>query len=553
MGILKECYSFLRSNKRFALCTAITLVLAYGFYATHYTIHWDQLVSEYYDGLLLVSAGRWSATLIHLFTGWMDFAPFWHTAVMCLCLLFASVAWSVLFSEASGHKLTEPVLIAFGTVFVSFPVLQAQLTYPVLNIALSYALVPLAIRFIMRASSGKKRRIRRYLLALILLIFAVDMYESFAGVFLVGCFAVLILQYQFNDGCMKRPKYYVFSVLLASGMILAAIVIDMSASKLINLILSGTTEYWYGTNEYISWFTSDFFTCVKRLVCSLFCKYVIGSLSLPFLLFLQICLAGGAGYCIYASIKKRSALPVLLYAGLCLSAIALEIIVGHSCPFTQMQTLPVFAAFVAMLLFRLLFKDKRIVLKIAVSCLLIITVFSHTKTINNYAVENYERYSYETSILEDVGKDLLKHDTASKPVALYANNYELPKSLRRSRNSTHPTVRALQKVAFPFFDKVLPKGYFERMRRYYYPEIQNTSDLAGEIAKSFTAYRSYLCWVDFADSFPKTMARLGYTVIPCSGEQRAKIGDMTVENDPTCRYRITETDDLILVQIMTVD
>lgn len=552
MKSLKECYCFLKEKKLFVLCTLITLVLSYGFYATHYTVHWDQLIPEYYDGLLLVNAGRWSAALIHFFTGWMDFAPFWHTAVMCLFLLFSAIVWAILFSEASGKKLSEPVLMAFSTVFVSYPVLQAQLTFPVLNIALSYALVPLAIRFVLHGFLEKTNRIKRYLSAVILLVFAVDMYESFAGVFLVGFFAVLLLLFQMNDSFSKQWKQYCCSLLHAIGLLLMAIIIDLVLSKLINLALCGTTEYWYGTNEFIAWFSSSFFTNVKRLLCSVFATYVIGSLSLPFLFFFLFCAAAGTVFFTITAVIKRTVVPVLLFMGLCLSAMALVLIAGYSIKFTQMQTLPVFVAFVSMTLFHQLFAGSKKHLKIIVSCIFIIIVFSQTKTINNYAVENYERFSYESSVLEDVGKDLLKYDTSKKPVAMYAENYELPDCLRHSRNHLHPLVKFWQDLFFPLFDRVLPNGYFERMRRYYYPNIQNTADLSAEIADSFTVYTSYISWAGYTDNYQKIMSRLGYSINTCTDQQMEGISNLLVENDPTCRYKIIETDDLILVQFMTV-
>ena len=552
MESLKTCYFFLAQKKRFVLCTALTLLLSYGFYAAHYTVHIDQLVPAYYDGTLLVNAGRWSAALIHLFTGWMDFAPFWHTAVMCICLLFASVLWALLFSEASGGKLSEPVLTVFGAVFVSYPVLMAQLTFPVLNIALSYALVPLALRSALSGFTQKQHRGRRYAAAFGLLIFAVDMYESFAGVYLVGLFGVCLLLCAYHGDSFKCPKDHVRFVLHAGAILLFAVAADLAASKLINLAVCGTTEYWYGTNEYILWFRSDPATNLKRLICSLIATYAIGSFSMPFVFYFVFCAVAGTAFAFALAVKRRSALPFLLYAGLFGSSMALVLLVGASLRSTQMQTLPVFVAFVTMLLFAYVWKGRSRALKAAVACILIVIVFSQTKTVNNYAVENYERYTYEASLLQDVGKELLQYDTSRKPVAFYAADHRLPESLRRTRNSTHPLVKLGQDLMFPVFDRVLPEGYFERMRRYAYPDAQNAADIAREEASSFPIYTSFLSWADFEDNFGKMMARLGYSYPPCSAEQKEKIKDLLTENDPTCRYKIIETDDMILVQFMTV-
>lgn len=551
MEVLKKHFLFIKEKKYGALCIAVTLVLSYGFYASHYTVHIDQLVSEYYNGTLLVNAGRWSAPLIHLLTGWMDFSPFWHTAVMALLLFAAATAWGVLFSMTSAGKISNAAFLSFGAVFVSFPVTAAQLTYPILNIALAYLLVPLALQSVLSGFAVKKGRIKKYLSALVLLIVSVDLYESFAGVFLVGVFAVLLLLYFYNGGMFSKRKDYYYFALTAAVIFAAAIVLDFILSKLISLALCGTAKYWYENPTSIAWFVSSVSAGVKRLICTLFATFVIGSASVPFLLFFLVSAVAGLIAFIVVAAKKRSALPLLFYLGLVLSVFALPLLLGRTLPFTQMQVLPVFAAFLVLLAMQ--FCRNKKILNIIVSCVLIVIVLNQTKQINNYAVENYERYTYETSILEDIGRDLLQYDTKNKPVAVYANDYLLPQSLRHSRQALHPVERLYRNAACAVLDRILPEGFYNRLNRNGYDSVQSAEDIASQIADSFPVYRSYIAWSEFENDFHKMMARLGYSLQPCTPEQKAKALRSDLGNDPTCRYRIIETDEYIVVRIMTVD
>ena len=156
MEYVKKNIDWIKENKAYDIILLITLILSYGFYATHYTFHIDQLVSDYYNGTTLIGAGRWAAPLIHWLSNWMNFAPFWHTAVMAILLFFSATAWVILFRDVSNGHLTVFASIGFSVFFVSFPVLEAQLTYPVLNIALSYLLVPVSLWFVEKGIISKK-------------------------------------------------------------------------------------------------------------------------------------------------------------------------------------------------------------------------------------------------------------------------------------------------------------------------------------------------------------------------------------------------------------
>lgn len=61
------CLDYLKNHSLYAIISSFVIVLSYGFYATKYTFNLDQLVPEYYDGNVLISAGRWAAPLIHFF------------------------------------------------------------------------------------------------------------------------------------------------------------------------------------------------------------------------------------------------------------------------------------------------------------------------------------------------------------------------------------------------------------------------------------------------------------------------------------------------------
>ena len=533
------------------LIVSVALVLSYGFYATHYTFHVDQLVSESYEGTVLIGAGRWSAPLIHLLTSWMDYAPFWHTAVMGILLFLASVVWCVLFQEASGGKISDYAALVFSVLFVSSPALKSQITYPVLNLALAFILVPVALYYIMYASLNKEKQVKHLLIAVALLIVSVDLYEAFAAVFMVGLFAVLMLLWLYHGTFQKTFRASFFFVLRAVCILAAAIAVDIILSKLICLILCSTTEYWYNVNNYIVWGTKSVIKTIKLFVRSMFVTYVIGStkqLIIALFLFTSVC---GFGLFGAVSIRRKSAIPILLYLGLLGSTFLLPLIEGTSVPMTQILYLPVFIG--AVWMFVLTMCGKKRVLSVLLSVLIAVMVFNQTKDINNYAVEHYERFSYEMDILRDVGKEITKYSETGKPVAFFASEKMLSNDLSGRRENGHPVVKAYSHVLFTALDLVIPTGYYTKIGRQYTNEtISSAQELADCYNIDFPAYWSFLKWARYGENYFKALERLGYPACPCTEEEQEAAKQYLIENDSTRRFAVFETPDVIVVQFMEV-
>jgi hypothetical protein len=178
-------------------------------------------------------------------------------------------------------------------------------------------------------------------------------------------------------------------------------------------------------------------------------------------------------------------------------------------------------------------------------------VFNQTKEINIYAVENYERFSYETALMRDVGEALLAYDTQNKPVTVNVDDYRLPESLCHTRKSEHPFEKIYRNTICSVLDRILPQAYFVRMQRYGYNTELKTESIAAQIADNFAVYKSYIAWAGSFDVyFHKMMERLGYTYILCTDEQMENLPQMETPNDTASRFQIIETEDVIIVQML---
>ena len=550
--MVREMMSFLKSKKLLALMTCVIIVLSYGFYATHYTVHIDQLVSEYYNGTVMIGAGRWAAPMIHWLTNWMNFSPFWHTGIMAILLFFASIVWLMLMMKASKNQLPDLALIGFSVVFVSYPVIEAQLTYPILNIALAYGLVPLSLILVLEGIDDSFQ-IKKLVCAGLLLLPAVDMYESFAAVYLVGLLVVVILKYFYNKSFIHSFKNIFLYMCKAVAVLAAVVAFDLLISKLVCLVFCGTTEFWYANNTAIIWLDVGLIDNAVWLCRTLLASFAIGG-GYSHLVF-QVCGILLFLYFLVRSISEKTILPLLLFFGIIIAIFSLSFVVGYAFEPTQNQTLAIFVAFTIMFIIARL-PNKRC-LQVGAMIIVIIVVLNQSKTINNYAVANYERYTYETELLEDIGEDLLLNGIEKKPVAFYTENYELPEVLSTPRDEESLVLNGYQKLLCLIYDRILPKNYFVRLSGWYGDKsISSTQDIIERNASNMTAYHSFLKWADSAENFYpniyRMMARIGYNYKAPTPEGRAEAEALLLENDDSVRYVIQETDSIIIVQLMTV-
>ncbi len=548
-SIFNSCIEYIKSHPLYAVATAFVLVLSYGFYATKYTFNLDQLVPEYYDSTLLITAGRFAAPFIHLFTNWMDFSPFWHTMLMMLFFWISGLCWIVLFNKAADGNISNKALFSFWLIYPIYPMISEQLTFPILNIALAYILIPIALwilyPYIFNSVTPPPAKI---LLSFVLVVSSIDMYESFAPVFLTGFFAILIIKFIFSDfktfADIFKSSCKVFIFLIIS------IIIDYFASKLICYVFSGTTEFWYSNNQTIKWELNSIFDSAIWFLRDWLSHYVImSSVSLSVFIFDLFSILGIIIF-IIVSKKEHSFLPVLLFLGLFISSVSLSIIICGSPLYRMEQALPVYVAFLWMIINEFN-KDKKIFKKIITVCTVLL-IMVESQSINNFSVRNYEIFNYEYNTFRQLGENLKKNDISHKSVAfiknvenIFTNCYSIP------MESTHPICLSFKRLSCKFWDAVLPEKYFESMNTVIWwknHEITNCDSLIQSIGIKTTLYTNYIELSGIGGY--NALKRMGYDLIQCTKEQYEEAQKYLVPDDTSVDFLITETDSMIIVQLM---
>lgn len=482
-SLFTNVYDYCRKHKGQCVAVIGALVLAFGFYATQYTYHIDMLVDEYYNGTVLIGAGRFSAPIINYLTNWMQFAPFWHTAVMAIILFFGGLVFGLLFKEISNGKITDTAVFAFWIIFSTYPIICYQITYPILSVVLPYILVGVSLWLLLPIIRNEKLQLARLIVAILLLVISVDMYESHATVFLTAFFAALFIKYFFDQKRLKSTEI-IFTCIKVCVILLVAIILDWLISKGICFVFCDTFDFWYKTNTSVDWLNYDIITTFKWLIRELIAQYLIAGVSNYSIFMFDVAVVLGLAVSMIVSIKRRNLWFAVLYLGMIISSMALAIILGTAPEYRMAQAIPVVVSFFLMLALSV-FSHKKMIKNLALGFLCIL-VLNQTLCINRFTVVNYERHQYENNILINIADDLREYSIEKKPV-LFINDAmdELPDFDSTPLAFNNPISQIYKRAMFSFFDFVIPKTTFKRLDARFGNRVEYDLLSSEQIAKLF--------------------------------------------------------------------
>ena len=465
--LFSECSIYLKDNVWQAILVVVSLVLAFGFYATHYTYHIDMLVDDYYNDTVLIAAGRFSAPIISFLTNWMQFAPFWHTAMLCIILFFAGLIFAVLFKRVFS-EIPSFATFSFWIVFATYPIISYQLTYPILSVVLPYALIGIAVWLMLPIFKGEKMSLSSMLLSVFLITVSVDMYESHAAVFLTTVSGVVFLHFMSEHRHRKLKFNEIFLIFLKAVLILAvAVILDFVISKIVCFISTGSFEFWYGKNTAVAWTEGSILKTVKWIVREYIGKYFIAGVSNLSILLYDIAIVGGGVLSVILFARKRSVWYIVLYVACVLASISLGVVIGSGPTYRMAQPVQLFVPFFVML-FVFFLPAKKQVFKMLVACVLGIIVINQTLSINRYSVVNYQRFQYENNILENIAEDLREYPIEKKAVLFISNEkFDFPHFESTPLSLENPIAEKIADIMYAVYDKVIPGTTFKRINERY--------------------------------------------------------------------------------------
>lgn len=400
---------------------------------------------RYYRNGGLIGQGRFFPVLIDKLTGLYRASPVLLTFLALVLLICSSAVFCVLLHKASEGRLNPAFYTVFSCLFITFPLISEYYIYRDLSFTVSLGFLMTAVSLLLTADLAAGGKAVRLLAASALMCFVMASYESLACVYLCGCAAVLIVEDYFirgNNGNLRALVMRGLRLLipLAAGVAAKLLVSHVLVSAL--GIASG------GAAASVKYRSMGLGGALKNLVGSLFLDYVFSALCyMPVAVFL-VAIALSAVMAVRLSVKRKSAVPLLLFAALLAGAFSLSLIQGEATRYRSGQAFAFYAAFVLAFFLQTVSDGKGKTAKRVLALAAVFLIVYQIAELNRWFYVDRIRYEEDVRTCGAIAAEIEAGGfDASKPVVFTGRLYP-PDSVRDFTSIKRGSIRdkALKKL-----------------------------------------------------------------------------------------------------------
>lgn len=428
-------------QKAYVICVILTAVLSYGFAICHPMIGIDDsAIGRYYTEGVGAVLGRWGFYLINKICPVVDYTPFITDFIGVIFLILGSALWCVVWQRATSRKLSTIATTIFSCVMISSPIMSEVFIYYLHNgVCINYCLSAILMLVFMSAfeTADVKKKIGKLIGAFALLCLCNSFVETFTIVFLMAIVMVWTLQ-----TISGTKKYHIKELSLqtvSAGVLLVVSVLFRSfAMKLFTWMFSLQDAVDVVSSRSVlmslELFQSreglaEFVMTIKKYIA----MYYVNAIAYVPIRIYVIAVALFFVYAIYRLIAKKQVLPLVLAIAMQVIPFVLVFIEGHATFYRTSQFLPLYVAFVAVVL--TLWVEGMVVKVnwgkklIAVWCVLIgILVYNQAFEMTQWFYVDYMKYEDAKSTMSQISYDLERDFDIEKPV-VFVGNYTIPTKL----------------------------------------------------------------------------------------------------------------------------
>ncbi len=425
-------------QKIYMVCVILTAVLSYGFAICHPMIGIDDsAIGRYYTEGVGAVLGRWGLYLLNKICPMVDYTPFITDFIGVVLLIIGSALWCVVFGRAIGKKLSVLATTVFSCVMVSSPIMSEVFIYYLHNgVGFAYCLSALLMLVFMDAFAiaDKKKKAFKLFGTLGLLCLCNSLVETFTIVFLMAIVMVWVLQT--ISGSKKLAfKELAFQTVSAGVMLVVSVLIRSLAMKFFTwaFSLQDAVDVVQSRSVLMAldWFKSsdgfaEFVMTIKKYIA----MYYVNAVAYVPIRIYVLAVVLFFIYAIYRLITKKQVLPLIGAVAMQMIPLILVFIEGHATFYRTSQFLPLYVAFVAVVLTCALENvaekvnwGKKL---IAVWCILIgILVYNQAFEMTQWFYVDYMKYEDAKTTMNQISYDLERDFDTTKPV-VFVGNYTIP-------------------------------------------------------------------------------------------------------------------------------
>ena len=464
-------------QKVYIICVTLTAVMSYGFAVCQPMIGVDDsAIGRYFSEGIGPIMGRFGYFLLNKICPVAEYTPFIVDFIGVLFLMLGAALWCLVWEKAIGRRLSPVAAIVFSCVMISCPMISEVFIYYLHNgIGMCYCLSAIMVLYFMEAMETRgKARIGKLAVALTVLWITNSFVESFAIVFLMAVVMIWILQciYKVRKITLKEVAC---EGLIAGGLLVISILLRTITIEAITILFSLQDRIGIMNRrsvlEALDWFKSgqgfaEFIMTIKQYIAM---YYVNAIAYIPVRIYLIAVITLGI-WAIYRLIRYRQIIPLFGMAALQLIPLLMVVIEGHATFYRNSQYVPVYVAFVVLILTCALeqWTAGKLWCKKAVGawCIVIgILVYNQAYEMTQWFYVDYMKYEDAINTVNLISYDLEKHYDTEKPV-VFVGNYTLPKRIVEKMyvpydSDTYQTIAGILDVMDPNLKTcfAMPHGY----------------------------------------------------------------------------------------------
>ncbi len=418
-SLLTEMTGYIK-NLWYMLSLGVCTLATYGYFLTHYAVSIDDLSADRYYYGELFAQGRFTNTIIHHLFGFIDNSPWIRDLCGLLLLATSAIVFCVLLDKFVQFKTQTPKII-FSCLLVSAPIFAELFSYNGTCISTGGGFLFVALSLYFTLLSRKGKRIKYLLLSSVLIAVTVSWYESLLVVYVEAVFALLILEY-----VTAKDKISLKTVVLEGLYFAIPLAIGVVAEFLIQAAVIGIFELKQqamvsNSVELLS------LGQIVNVIKSIFKKFFLAAMWHKTIVIFVASSVLSLALCIYYCVKKKSFVPILLFAGLIFTNFMLCFLSTDSVNYRTCQCFAFFTAFVVLFLLLSFEKSEKYsgkklhkFLCLAAVYLIIVQI----STSNYWYFWDYQRYEEEANTIKHISVTLAENYDISKPI-VFTGEYKL--------------------------------------------------------------------------------------------------------------------------------
>ena len=465
------------NQKVYIICVTLTAVMSYGFAVCQPMIGVDDsAIGRYFAEGLGPIMGRFGYFLLNKICPVAEYTPFVVDFIGVLFLILGAVLWCLVWEKAMGHKLSLMASTCFSCVMISCPMISEVFIYYLHNgVCMCYCLSALLILLFMEAMERRGRaRWNKLAQALFVLWITNSFVEAFTIVFLMAIVMVWLLQCIYKVRKIT-PKIVACEGLTAGGLLIVSILLRTITIEVITALFSLQDQIGIMNRrsvlEALDWFKSgqglaEFVMTIKKYIAM---YYVNAIAYIPVRIYLMAVIALGI-WAIYRLIRYRQSVPLLGMVVMQLIPLILVFLEGHATFYRNSQYVPIYVAFVVMVLTCALeqWTAGKIWGKKAVGvwCIVIgILVYNQAFEMTQWFYVDYMKYEDAKNTVNLISYELEKNYDTEKPV-VFVGNYTIPEHIVKKMyvpydSDTYQTIASILDIMDPNLKTcfAMPFGY----------------------------------------------------------------------------------------------